>query len=92
MLICLRYVGDKAGSRSAEFVTALMFAQEYGILTASLEDRPSIPKCLVTLHGAPPDFAAAFRKWQDPVGLKNQQQEQCQVFPLNDTLEALGNK
>jgi hypothetical protein len=85
-------VGDEAGSKSTEFVTALMFAQEYGILAASTEDRPSIPNYHVTFHGAPPDFTAAFRKWQRPNGLKSQQQASHQLLPLNDTIEALSSK
>lgn len=66
-----------------------MFAQEYGILAASLEDRPSIPACQITFHGAPPDFAGAFRKWERPVGTKSQEQKPFRVVPLNEVLEAL---
>lgn len=77
-----------------EFVTALEFAQEYGILTVSSEDRPSIPSCKITLHGAAPDFAAAFRKWQRPtVGPSGEAGgETCRVVDLNDALEALSGE
>jgi hypothetical protein len=68
-----------------------MFAQEYGILAASLEDRPSIPSCQITFYGAPLDFTAAFRKWERPAGLKSQQQKTCQVMALNEALEALSS-
>ncbi len=91
-LTIIRYVGAEAGSKSSEFVTALMFAQEYGILAASLEDRPSIPACKITFYGAPPDFTAAFRKWERPVGLVSQQQKHCQVVALNDALEAMSSR
>jgi hypothetical protein len=84
-----RYVGAEAGSKSAEFVTALLFAQEYGILAASLEDRPAIPSCNITFYGAPPDFTAAFRKWEHPPGLHSQQHKTFQVVALIDALEAL---
>ncbi len=92
-LILLRYVGDEASAKSTEFVTALRFAQEYGILAASLEDRPSIPNCHVTFDGAPPDFTAAFRKWQQSAaGLKSQHRVSHHVLPLNDTLEVLSKR
>lgn len=91
-LILVRYVGDEASAKSTEFVTALMFAQEYGILAASLEDRPSIPSCHVTFYGAPPDFTAAFRKWQRPAGFTSQHQKLHYVLPLNETLEVLSRK
>lgn len=61
------FIGKQARSKSAEFVTALFFAQEFSILAASLQDRPFVPPCHVTWE-APPDFRALFRKWNGPVG------------------------
>lgn len=90
-LTILRHVIAEANSKSAEFVTALMFAQDYAILTASLEDRPSIPTCKITFYGAPPDFTAAFRKWESPSSHKGRHQKQCQVIALNDALEVLSD-
>ena len=69
-----------------------MFAQEYGILAASLEDRPLVPTCNVTFYGAPPDFTAAFRKWERPSVLRGKEQQPCQVIALNEALEALSSK
>lgn len=42
-----------------------MFAQEYGILAASLQDRPFVPVSTVVLEGVPRDMKAVFRGWQD---------------------------
>ncbi|KAI9850823.1 MAG: hypothetical protein M1838_004976 [Thelocarpon superellum] len=58
-------VGARAQSLLAEFKTALMFAQEYGILAASLEDRPFVPVSMVVLRGVPVNLQAVFRKWED---------------------------
>jgi hypothetical protein len=82
-------VGAEADSKAAEFVTALFFAQEYGILAASLEDRPAIPSCTITFYGAPPDFTAAFRKWENPPVLHGQQHQSFQMVVVLDALEAL---
>ncbi len=89
-LTIYRYVGAEAGSKSAEFATAVMFAQEYGILAASLEDRPFIPSCNITFFGAPPEFTAAFRKWEPSMGARSIQPHSCRVIALNDILGALG--
>jgi hypothetical protein len=85
-------VGAEASSKAVEFVTALLFAQEYGILAASLEDRPAIPSCNITFHGAPPDFTAAFRKWEHPPGVNGQHDKSLQVVALIDALEALSSE
>ncbi|KAK4997738.1 hypothetical protein LTR66_002903 [Elasticomyces elasticus] len=47
---------------------ALLFAQDYAILAASLEDRPSIPKGSVVLSGLPRDVKFLFRQWDDRRG------------------------
>jgi hypothetical protein len=88
-LTLLRYVGEDAGRKPVEFVTALMFAQDYGILAASLEDRQSIPPCSITFYGVPSDFTPAFRKWEKNSGMGSGQQKACQVITLNDAVEAL---
>ncbi len=69
-----------------------MFAQEYGILAASLEDRPFIPNCNITFHVVPPEFTAAFRKWEQSTGSRSQQQQACQVIALNNILGALSGR
>ncbi|KAF4545369.1 Gelsolin repeat protein [Lasiodiplodia theobromae] len=58
-------VGALSRGQSHAFSTALMFAQEYGILAASLQDRPFIPVSTVVLEGVPRDMKAVFRCWED---------------------------
>ena len=74
-----------------------MFAQEYGILAASAEDRPFIPVTSVVIcsrtrsanvkevEGIPEGMRQAFRKWDDGKGLG-----ECRVLPLAAALEATG--
>jgi hypothetical protein len=59
-------IGSAAQSQSRAFATALLFAQDYGILAASMEDRPFIPVSTVVLEGVPRDMKACFRQWKDP--------------------------
>lgn len=61
----------------------MVFAHEYGILAASLQDRPFIPKSFVSLGGTPDRCQNAFRKWS-PRALYTP----C-VFPLDVAIEAL---
>jgi hypothetical protein len=63
---CSRLIGSAAQSQSRAFTTALLFAQDYGILAASMEDRPFIPVSTVVLEGIPRDMKACFRQWKDP--------------------------
>jgi hypothetical protein len=56
-------------TRDALFAQALLFASEYGILAAGLEDRVSIPKCLVVFAGVPNDVKILFRQWDEGLGL-----------------------
>lgn len=60
-------VGALSRSQSAAFGTALLFAQEYGILAASAEDRPFVPVTTVVLEGVPRDMKAVFRHWDDSI-------------------------
>ncbi|KAL8824140.1 MAG: hypothetical protein Q9191_005270, partial [Dirinaria sp. TL-2023a] len=60
------------------FRAACEFAQEYGILVASAEDRPFVPVSHVVLgkQGVPEGVRHAFRKWDDgKYGAKQQQQQ-----------------
>ncbi|KAE8142706.1 hypothetical protein BDV38DRAFT_235551 [Aspergillus pseudotamarii] len=77
-------VGEQASNRPAEFVSAVVFAHEYGILAASLQDRPFIPKSFVSLGGVPGSCCTAFRKWEQPT-----LRMPPQVFPLNAAIEAI---
>ncbi|KAJ5331727.1 hypothetical protein N7476_001510 [Penicillium atrosanguineum] len=76
-------VGDHASQKSADFASAVVFAHEYGILAASLQDRPFIPKSFVALGGIPERCQSAFRKW-DRLSLH----APC-VFPLDVAIEAI---
>ncbi|MCJ1247124.1 hypothetical protein MMC30_004335 [Trapelia coarctata] len=76
-------VGGRATSKFPTFRAALLFAQEYGILAASMEDRPFVPAGGVVLQGAPAGVTNAFRKWKED-GKKEG------VITLNDALEAAG--
>ena len=58
-------VGPLSRTQNTAFATALLFAQDYGILAASLQDRPFVPVSTVVLEGAPRDMKAAFRQWED---------------------------
>ncbi|KAF2162182.1 hypothetical protein M409DRAFT_69386 [Zasmidium cellare ATCC 36951] len=48
---------------------ALLFASDYTIMSASLEDRRSIPKCSVLFSGVPRDVKMLFRHWDEGRGL-----------------------
>ncbi|KAL4956783.1 hypothetical protein BDW69DRAFT_157786 [Aspergillus filifer] len=77
-------VGDQASNRPAEFASAVMFAHEYGILAASLQDRPFIPKSFISLGGTPEVCRSAFRKCT-----RRPLQQPPQVFPLNAAIDAI---
>lgn len=77
-------VGDQASNRPAEFASAVVFAAEYGVLAASLQDRPFIPKSFISLGGTPEACRSAFRKWA-----KRPLQQPPQVFPLNAAIDAI---
>ncbi|KAL2824142.1 hypothetical protein BDW59DRAFT_88597 [Aspergillus cavernicola] len=77
-------VGDQASNRPAEFASAVVFAHEYGILAASVQDRPFIPKSFISLGGAPEYCRSVFRKWS-----RRPLQRPPQVFPLNAAIDAI---
>ncbi|PKY09073.1 hypothetical protein P168DRAFT_263476 [Aspergillus campestris IBT 28561] len=77
-------VGEQASKRPAEFASAVVFAHEYGILAASLQDRPFIPKSYVSLGGVPESCRSALRKWDGDAS-----RPAPQVFPLNAAIEAI---
>lgn len=94
-------VGSHSQAQYAAFCTALLFAQEYGILAAGSEDRPFVPVSTVVLEGVPRDLKAVFRKWKDGVGPtmrplaeremgtgKLQRGKSLRVVPLNAVLDA----
>ncbi|KAL4975659.1 hypothetical protein BDW66DRAFT_137034 [Aspergillus desertorum] len=77
-------VGEQASNRPAEFASAVVFAHEYGILAASLQDRPFIPKSFISLGGTPETCRSAFRKWT-----RRPLERPPQVFPLNAAIDAI---
>ena len=86
-------VGSRAQSEYSAFHNALMFAQEYGILAAGMEDRPMVPFSSVVLEGIPRDMKSVFRKWRDglaPTVMQSslQRGRSLRVVPLTAVLEA----
>jgi hypothetical protein len=78
-------VGSDAFSKLSSFHLALVFAQEYGLLSASLEDRPFIPAGRIVLGGAPEGMRRAFRSWDDR---KTSTAKKDKVLDLHEALEA----
>lgn len=80
-------------TKLASFRAALLFAQEYGILAASAEDRPFVPQSYVVLAGKdrrggsqiPEGIKRSFRKWHDSIG-----EGTCKILQLTAALEAMG--
>lgn len=73
------------------FRAALLFAQEYAILAASMEDRPFVPQAHVVLLSSsdgegevPEAVRCAFRKWDE------KRVRGCRVLGLPEVLEAVG--
>jgi hypothetical protein len=64
---------------------ALIFAQEYGLLSASLEDRPFIPTGKIVLGGVPEGMRRAFRSWDDR---KTPTAREDKMLDLHEALEA----
>ncbi|KAH8658699.1 hypothetical protein BGZ60DRAFT_531384 [Tricladium varicosporioides] len=89
-------VGSQAQSQYAAFHNALTFAQEYGILAASMEDRPFIPVSTVVIEGIPRDMKSVFRKWKDSLAPTKtakpstdlRRVRSLRVVPLNAAIEA----
>jgi hypothetical protein len=70
-----------------------MFAQEYGILAAGIEDRPMVPFSSVVLEGIPKDMKSVFRKWKEglaPTVVQSnslQRGRSLRILPLTAALE-----
>jgi len=59
-------LGPLARHEFQAFSSALLFAQDYAILAASSEDRPSVPKGWVLFEGdVGADVKACFRRWDE---------------------------
>lgn len=89
-------VGSRAQSQYAQFHNALMFANEYAILAAGMQDRPYVPVTTVVLEGIPKDMKSVFRKWSEgltptvvtPTSPGIQRGRSLRVVPLTAALEA----
>lgn len=86
-------LNPSARSLPSPFLTSLQFAQEYGILAASLEDRPFVPVGSVVLpredgNPVPRDLKAVFRKWDERLDVLGERGG-CRVVPLSAALEAM---
>ncbi|KAI7975458.1 hypothetical protein EIK77_006414 [Talaromyces pinophilus] len=84
IIITRRGSRSEAKSRAAEFASALVFAHEYGIMAASLQDRPFIPVGYVSIGGVPDSCTVAFRKWDPKLWPTT-----SYVLPLNAAIEAI---
>ncbi|KAL9119677.1 MAG: hypothetical protein Q9187_003770 [Circinaria calcarea] len=85
--------GASTVSKFSTFRTALLFAQEYGILVASLEDRPFIPITSVVMAGTPAGMKTGFRKWDEGKGCTKKVERgegEAVVVGLSAGLEAIG--
>jgi len=56
-------------TRNALLAQALLFASDYGILAASMQDRAAIPKAKMVFSGVPEDIKALIRFWDGRKGL-----------------------
>jgi hypothetical protein len=89
-------VGSMSQLQFAAFQHALMFAQEYGILAAGMEDRPFVPVSTIVMGGVPRDMRSVFRKWNDalsptqmkPTETHLRRGRSLRVVPLTAALEA----
>ncbi|KAF2396273.1 hypothetical protein EJ06DRAFT_551667 [Trichodelitschia bisporula] len=70
-------IGTEAQTQRRAFAAALLFAQDYGILAAGVEDRPFVPVSTVVVQGAPRDMRACFRCWDEEAGLKRGKSLRC---------------
>ncbi|KAI4725146.1 hypothetical protein E4T49_07105 [Aureobasidium sp. EXF-10728] len=60
---------SKQGLWQHAFVQSCLFSHDYAILSASLEDRPAIPKARVVLGSLPRGVKVKFRRWEERRGL-----------------------
>ena len=77
-----RIVTVKAESLLSSFRAALIFAQKYGILVTSIEDRSFVSAgSMILSRNASECCKRVFRKWENRRG-------PCIVLPINDALLA----
>ena len=81
-------MGEKASSKSAEFVSAQEIAMEMSLFLVSLEDRSLLPNVLIVFGEPPRDFQAAFRKWTPSTQPNGKAITKC--YKLDDVRPVLG--
>ncbi|KAL9073538.1 MAG: hypothetical protein Q9157_004704 [Trypethelium eluteriae] len=84
-------LGPHSNKHPALLPTALLFAQDYSILAASLEDRPFVPVGNVLMPGFfPRDLKAVFRGWRDEMteSFKEGRKEGKRVLGLGAAIAA----
>ena len=87
-----RILGPQSDKHASVLPTALLFAQDYSILAASLEDRPFVPVGNVLMPGFfPRDLKAVFRGWRDEVteSFKEGRKEGKKVLGLGAAIAAV---
>ncbi|KAA8895170.1 hypothetical protein FN846DRAFT_970874 [Sphaerosporella brunnea] len=85
-------IGSQSQSKREEFQAALQFTQEYAILSVSVEDRPFIPVSSVILGGAPREFKALFRTWDNakmPTQWQPARKPSLRLIGLPQAMEAM---
>ncbi|KAL9095018.1 MAG: hypothetical protein Q9165_002620 [Trypethelium subeluteriae] len=85
-------LGPHSNKHPALLPTALLFAQDYSILAASLEDRPFVPVGNVLMPGFfPRDLKAVFRGWRDEMteSFKEGRKEGKKVLGLGAAIAAV---
>ncbi|EME85494.1 uncharacterized protein MYCFIDRAFT_52978 [Pseudocercospora fijiensis CIRAD86] len=69
LLVGPLFASQPPNTRNKILGQALLFASDYAVMSASMEERVSIPKCWVVFAGVPRDVKMLFRHWDDSQGL-----------------------
>lgn len=87
-------IGSQSQSKREEFQAALQFTEAYSLLAVSVEDRPFIPVSSVILGGAPREFKALFRTWDDaktPTQWQPARKPSLRLIGLPQAMEAMSH-
>ena len=83
-----RIVGPLSAGKAQAFAAAMLFAQDYGILAASVQDRPFVPISRIVVRGIPREVKAAFRGcWEEKMSEREDERVVC--VTLSDAVTAL---
>jgi len=85
-------LGALSADKAKAFAAALLFAQDYGILAASMQDRPFVPDSKVVVRGLTREARMACRGvWEEPCGTGlDDREDEVQTVSLSDAIAALG--